>query len=269
LKYVLDDWGFEKFIAAVEDELGRKLRRVDSNRVAPPTSEDRLAHVGFHPQKQPGHNYVGVVLPVGRISSEQARCLAEIAETYGNGELRCSVWQNVLIPHIRDSDVEAVKRELDLSGLGYQASSFRAGLVACTGNAGCKFAASNTKAHALKIAETLESQFQLDQPINIHVTGCHHSCAQHYIGDIGLLGCKVERGEDMVEGYHVHLGGGWGDRQGIARLLFESITFDEIPTLIGSIVAGYLANREPEESFVAFANRHNDQELKSMAAIAV
>ncbi len=269
LKYVLDDWGFEKFIAAVEDELGRKLRRVDSNRVVPPTSEDRLAHVGFHPQKQPGHNYVGVVLPVGRISSEQARCLAEIAETYGNGELRCTVWQNILIPHIRDSDIEAVKQELDFNGLGYQASSFRAGLVACTGNAGCKFAASNTKAHALKIAETLESQFQLDQPINIHVTGCHHSCAQHYIGDIGLLGCKVERGEDMVEGYHVHLGGGWRDRQGIARLLFEFIGFDEIPTLIGSIVAGYLANREPDESFVAFVNRYSDEDLKTMAAIAV
>lgn len=268
LKYVLDDWGFEKFLLAVEDELGRRLRRVNSSRVALPTAEDRLAHVGIHSQKQTGRSYVGVVLPVGRISQKQAECLAEIAETYGNGELRCTVWQNIVIPHVRDADLESVRRELQEHGLDYRASSFRAGLVACTGNAGCKYAASSTKAHALKLAETLESQFELDQPINIHLTGCHHSCAQHYIGDIGLLGCKVEQGDDMVEGYHVHLGGGWGERQGIARLLFEFVPFDEIPALIGSLVAGYLANRESGESFVAFVKRHTDEALKSMAVVA-
>ncbi len=265
LKYVLDDWGFDRFIAEVEKELGRGLRRVDPNRVSEPAAEDRFAHVGIHPQKQSGRHYVGLVLPVGRIHSEQARELARIAETYGNGELRCTVWQNIVIPFIRDEDIETVKRELDAIELGYEASCFRAGLVACTGNAGCKFAASNTKGHAMKIAETLESQFELEQPINIHLTGCHHSCAQHYIGDIGLLGCSVERGDDMVEGYHVHLGGGWGDRQAIARLLFESVTFDEIPSLISAIVRGYLGNRQGEESFAEFANRQSDEELKSMA----
>lgn len=269
LKYVLDDWGFEKFVNAVEEELGRKLRRVSSEYLTMAGNEDRLAHVGFHPQKQAERNYVGVVLPVGRITCDQARGLAEIAEQYGNGELRCTVWQNILIPHIRDSDVDAVKRALESIALGYEASSFRAGLVACTGSAGCKFAASNTKAHAIEIAEFLEGQFQLDQPINIHLTGCHHSCAQHYIGDIGLLGCKVEQGEEMVDGYHVHLGGGWADRQGIARLLFQSIAFDDIPALIGSIVEGYIANRNADEAFVDFCKRHSDEELKSLAAIAI
>ena len=126
--------------------------------------------------------------------SNQARGLAEIANTYGNGEIRLTVWQNLLIPHVRDEDVPTVERELELLGLSCQASSFRAGLVACTGSAGCKFAASDTKRNAMQIAEALEGQFQLETPINIHLTGCHHSCAQHYIGDIGLLGfvCGAE-----------------------------------------------------------------------------
>ncbi|MFK8114566.1 MAG: NirA family protein [Rubripirellula sp.] len=269
LKYVLDDWGFSKFIEAVEQEMGRELSTSEIAFTDTAAAEDRLAHVGFHPQRQSERNYVGVVLPVGRITSDQARSLAHIAQTYGNGELRCTVWQNILIPHIRDADVDAVKQELDLCGLGYEASSFRAGLVACTGSAGCKFAASNTKLHAMELAKRLESQFQLDQPINIHLTGCHHSCAQHYIGDIGLLGCKVEQGEDMVEGYHVHVGGGWGERRGVARLLFESIVFDELADLIGGLIAGYLANRNQDELFVEFMNRHDDAEIKTLASISV
>lgn len=201
LKYVLDAWGFERFLAAVEAELGRPLRRF-ANSIEPPTAEDRTAHIGFHPQKQKGRHYVGVVLPVGRIHADQLRRLADIAEAYGTGELRLTVWQNLIIPHIRGTDIAEVKRSIEAAGLGWDASSFRAGLVACTGNAGCKFAASNTKKHAMLLAEHLQSRFQLDCPINIHLTGCHHSCAQHYIGDIGLLACQVEMGEETVEGYH-------------------------------------------------------------------
>lgn len=269
LKYVLDDWGFDKFIAAVEEELGSSLTRFDSAKVTTGDAENRFAHIGFHPQKQEGRSYVGVVLPVGRITSEQARAISEIAQTHGNGELRCTVWQNVLIPHIADTDIAVVKQKLDLCGLGYEASSFRAGLVACTGSAGCKFAAADTKHHAMEIAKALESQFDLDQPLNIHLTGCHHSCAQHYIGDIGLMGCKVEQGDDMVDGYHVHVGGGWGQRQGIARVLAEFVPFTEIPELIAGLVAGYLANRQSEEPFVDFVNRHEDAELKSLITITV
>ena len=270
LKYVLDAWGFEKFVAGVEEELGRTLRKVDTERLVVSTVEDRQAHIGFHPQKQAGRQYVGVVLPVGRITSEQCRALADIAETYGNGDIRCTVWQNILIPNIRDEDVDAVKNELESIGLGYEASSFRAGLVACTGSAGCKFAGSDTKAHAMQIAEALENRLELDQPLNIHLTGCHHSCAQHYIGDIGLLGCQVEREEDeeMVDGYHVHLGGGWGNRQAMGRMVFKSVPFDEVPELMVAIVDGYLQNRDGDESFVEFTNRLSDEELKSLAAVA-
>jgi ferredoxin-nitrite reductase len=265
LKYGLDQWGFDKFVAAVEEQLGHSLGRFDESKLKKTAPENRMAHVGVHRQFQEGLNYVGVVLPVGRVTSDQARAIAKIADTYGSGEIRLTVWQNVLIPDIADKDLRAVKDDLAEIGLGYDASSFRAGLVACTGSGGCKFAASETKTHAMQLAEHLEAQFELDSPINIHLTGCHHSCAQHYIGDIGLLGCKVEKDDDMVDGYHVHLGGGWGDRQGIGRLIFESIAYEEIPGLLSAIIGGYLQQRNAAESFVEFASRSSDDDLKSLA----
>jgi len=270
LKYVLDDWGFEKFLAAVEQQLDGLLRRFPVDQLDLASHENRLAHVGVHPQKQSGLFYIGVVVPVGRLSSVQAAQLAEISERYGRGELRLTAWQNLLIPHVPAHHIEAVQQELEAIGLGSEASSFRAGLVACTGNAGCKYAAANTKAHALELAAFLESQLSLDTPLNLHLTGCHHSCAQHYIGDLGLLACQVEQGDDTVEGYHIHVGGGWGDRQAIGRLLFPAVPFSECGSLLLQLLAGYLDRRAVGEEFSAFAARHTDDELKALVySIAV
>ncbi|QDT58680.1 Sulfite reductase [ferredoxin] [Stieleria bergensis] len=269
LKYVLDDWGFERFITEVEQELGDPLPRCDEARLTKSTVEDRLAHIGFHAQKQPGKQYVGVVLPVGRLTSQQARQLALLSRRYGSGEIRLTVWQNLILPDIEEQDVQRVKDALVEMGLGYEASSFRAGLVACTGSGGCKFAAAETKTHGMFLADFLESRFDLDVPINLHLTGCHHSCAQHYIGDIGLLGCKVEQGDDMVDGYHIHFGGGWGMNQGIGRLVFESVAFSDVPAKLASVISAYLQQRHDGESFVAFTARHSDQELQAMDGFPV
>src|SRR5262249_50899847 len=158
--------------------------------------------------KQHRLNWVGVVLPVGRLTPDQMRGLARIAHDFGDGDIRLTVWQNLLISGIADEHLPSVEAAIDALGLSTRASSIRAGLVACTGNVGCKFAASDTKRHAEEIARWCETRVDLDGPVNIHLTGCHHSCAQHYIGDIGLLACKVETSEegDAVEGYHVLVG---------------------------------------------------------------
>ncbi|WP_404308597.1 NirA family protein [Neorhodopirellula lusitana] len=267
LKYVLDDWGFDKFIEAVEAEMGKTLRRVDAARVTSVSNEDRQAHVGFHEQKQAGRYYVGVVLPVGRITSDQGRALAAIAEEYGNSEVRWTVWQNLLLPGIREADIDNVKKAILDCGLDYRATSVRAGLVACTGSAGCKYGGADTKATAMQLAAVLDEHLDLDVPINIHLTGCHHSCAQHYIGDIGLIACQVEQGEDMVDGYHVMVGGGWGDRQGIGRPLLEAIVFDDLPLMMVGLIGGYLEQRDDGESFVDFARRKTDDELRAFTRV--
>lgn len=264
LKYVLDDWGFDKFLTEVEQRLGKPLRRVSSDHFEVPNHEDRLAHIGFNPQSQAGLYYVGLVLPVGRVTSQQARGIAAIADRFGNGQIRATVWQNLLLPGIQEADIPAVKAAIQDLGLGYQASTFQAGLIACTGSAGCKFANAPTKEHALQIAQSLQSAFDLEQPINIHVTGCHNSCAQHYIGDIGLQGCKVEQGEDMVDGYHVHLGGGWGNRQAIGRRIFESVAWPDILPLLHAIIESYLSHRQGQQSFVEFAATQTDEQWKTL-----
>jgi ferredoxin-nitrite reductase len=267
LKYVLDDWGFPRFLEEVEKELGRPLPRVALDRCEAPAAEDRWAHVGFHPQKQPGKVYVGVVLPVGRMTSDQVDGLADIADRFGGRSVRLTVWQNLLIPDIARGDVEAVKLAIEALGLHWDASGVRSGLVACTGNAGCKFAGADTKRHAMEIAGYLEARLTLDRPINIHVTGCPNSCAQHYIGDIGLEGTRVEVGDELVEGYHLCVGGGWGAEQGTGRRLLDSLPVEKIPPIIERLIGHYLANRAgPDESFALFARRHEVEALRSILA---
>lgn len=268
LKYVLDAWGFDRFIEATAEEYGRPLRRVALDRCEPAAPEDRWAHVGFHPQKQPGRSYVGVVLPVGRMTADQVDGLAGVADRFGSGSIRLTVWQNLLIPDIAGADVPAVRAAIEALGLHWDASAVRSGLVACTGSAGCKFAGADTKRNAMELAEYLEGRVAPDRPINIHVTGCPNSCAQHYIGDIGLEGTKVEVGEEMVEGYHLFVGGGWGPEQGAGRRLLDSLPFEKIPPVVGRLIAHYLAARTgPDESFAAFARRHDVEDLRAVAAV--
>jgi len=271
LKYVLDRMGRAEFLKEVEKEYGAPLRRVSGLLLDPRPLADKHGHIGVHPQKQPGLNYLGVVLPVGRITSEQMRGLADISERFGSGTLRLTVWQNLLISDVADKDVGVCVAALAALGIGVEASAIRRGLVACTGNAGCKFAASNTKGHALRLADHLELRVAVDLPINIHLTGCHHSCAQHYVGDIGLLACKVERGEDSVEGYHVYIGGGAAStaEQAMAREYARDVVFDELPLLIEKLLSAWLAHRAgPTESFFEFCRRHEVDALRDLAARA-
>ncbi|HTN73594.1 MAG TPA: NirA family protein [Pirellulaceae bacterium] len=266
LKYLLDAWGFEKFLAETAKHLPFAWRRFAIEKCDARPSEDRLAHVGVHRQKQADRNYVGVVLPVGRLTSDQLRGLAALSERYGSSELRLTVWQNLLLTDIHDADLDDVKQAIEELGLDWQATSLRAGLVACTGNTGCKFAAANTKGQAMIIARHLEQHLTIDTPINIHLTGCHHSCAQHYIGDIGLIATKVAQGDDMLEGFHIFVGGGWGERQAIGRELFNSVTCERIPSLLEQLLRGYLERRTAAESFADFARRHSIEQLRGFVA---
>lgn len=269
LKYVLDDWGFDRFLVAVEEKLGRRLVRVGATFVAPRPAYDRLAHIGVHAQAQAGLNWIGVALPVGKLTVAQMRVIAAIARHSGDGDIRLTVWQNLLISGVPDASVDDVLANLEAIGLSAEASLLRAGLIACTGATGCKFAAAHTKEDALAIAAHCEPQIVLDQPVNIHLTGCHNSCAQHYIGDIGLIGARVPVGEegDTVEGYDLYVGGGYGVDGGIARAFREKIKAEEAPAVVKSILDAWQMHRATaDESFVAFARRHDMEALTVLVA---
>lgn len=266
MKYVIDRHGLDWYRAEVEKLLGRELPRLALSDCEARPPLNRLGHVGVHRQKQEGYSYIGVALPVGRLESEQMDGLACIASSYGSGTIRLTVWQNLILSDIPDARVEAACREIEALGLACHASSVRAGVVACTGNTGCKFSASDTKRHALAIIEHMEPRLALDVPVNIHLTGCHHSCAQHYIGDVGLLAAKVSVSEDTeVEGYHLYVGGGYGNARALAREVLRDVHAENVPVVLERLFSAYGRLRSgPEEPFHVFARRQTTEQLRAL-----
>ena len=263
LKYVLDAWGFDKFIAATEEKLGYTLPRVKMADCQERLPVDRQKHIGVHEDKF-GKRYIGVALPLGRMTPDQMRTMGQIVQRYGQNDVRLTVWQNVILPHIPVEDVDDVIAKLKRAGLSVEASSFAAGAIACTGKFGCKYASAHTKESLTAAVEYLQERLELDQPINIHATGCSHSCAQHYIGDIGLIGSSIGQGDAMQEAFQVFLGGGSDHDQGIAVQLCGPVAVNKIPMFIEHILRQYLAERTPGERFLDFTRRHTPEELKSL-----
>ncbi len=141
--------------------------------------------------------------------------------------------------------------------------------MACTGNTGCKYSATNTKSHALALADHLESKLELDTPVNIHLTGCPHSCAQHHVADIGLLGVSVEVKGEPAQGYHVFVGGGAGPEQALGREIVRDVPQPELAPLLERLLRGYLNQRREAESFHDFTTRHSAEELRALCVPAV
>ena len=264
LKYVIEKWGLAKYMEEVERKLAFQLPRLPLDQCEPRKVPIQHGHIGVFKQAQHGLNYIGAVITVGRMKPKQMRRVADIAQNYGSGEVRLTVWQNLIIPNVPDAFVETVKKNLVKMGFHHSATTISGGLIACTGNTGCQWAATNTKGQSVLLARHLEKKVQLDLPINIHLTGCPNSCAQHYMGDIGLLGAKVNQGGDTVEGYHVVLGGGFGEKQAVAREVFRGVAFNELPTLLEHVLKVYLARRDRGESFVDFTRRHTVKELQEL-----
>jgi ferredoxin-nitrite reductase len=265
LKYLIDAWGIEKFLCETEKLLAFPLIRVPESECEPRRPIARAGHIGIHSQLQTDLHYIGLSIPVGRLPVAQMRAIADIADRFGSGEIRLTVWQNLLIPNIHARHLAHAQQALTSAGLNYKAGTVLSGTIACTGNQGCRFSATDTKTHAVTLAKLLDERFPilnqpiLDQPINLHVTGCNHSCAQHYIGDLGLMGVKVS-GE---EGYQVLIGGGADQDQGLARELIPAIRFTELPAKMESLFATFTQRRKPEESFLVFTRRHTIPELQS------
>ncbi len=266
LKYLLEKEGVPWFLERAQEKLdefgsGIALRSLPADQSKPRVPIDRQGHIGVHPQKQDGLNYIGVALELGRLSPDQMRVLAKVARDYGQGDLRLTVWQNPMVPHIADADVGAAVAAIEEAGMFTKASSFAAGAVACTGKWGCKFGMAYTKQDALTLVRHLEAKYTLDRPINIHLTGCVNSCAQHYIGDIGLMGVS---GPEGGEGYNIVIGGGSDLDQALARPLVGPVASGDIHSIVEHIVGTYLARRSGNETFLEFVRKLEDAELATL-----
>src|SRR5690606_204085 len=175
LKYLLEKWGFEKFIDESAKKLAFPLGRLPLESCQPRCPVRKHAWLGVNKQSQPGLNSIGIGVPVGRLSPKQMHALADLATHFGKGELRLSAWQNVIIPHIPDAFVETVRRSIHRHGFTTEPNLLTGGIIACTGNRGCKYAAADTKAHAVALIKHLGKRTEPGCALNIHFTGCPHS----------------------------------------------------------------------------------------------
>jgi ferredoxin-nitrite reductase len=267
LCYLLDRLGIEKFLQLVQAKLTFGLRFLAAEHCSPRPPVDKHGHIGIHRQIQPGLSSIGIVIPVGRMSAEQMFSLAELADTCGDGELRPTVWQNIIVPNVRDTRVPEAVRMISAMGYDVSSTALSGCLVACTGNTGCRFSATDTKQHALQLAQHLDQRFELDIPINIHLTGCPNSCAQHRVADIGLLGTSVQTASGSVEGYHVFIAGGVEQERGLGREFAQNVPFLKLPMLLEGLLHVYQGRRNLGESFVDFARRHDIDTLRSLAGV--
>lgn len=263
-KYVVESLGLEGVLKETEKLLSFPLTRLAPDSALQekrPFSQQGHSHVGVFPQKQEGLVYVGASVPVGQLTARQLERVADLAESYGSGEVRLTVWQNFIIPNVKSAYAATVAKSLRKLGFPCEQSNLKSGFVACTGNKYCKFAASDTKGHAIAMMDYLDKRVKLDRPVNIHFTGCAHSCAQHFMGDIGLLGTKVK--SECGEGYHITVGGGFGENRKIGRQIFSGVPFESLGATLEAMLRAYLAKREGQETFHSFCNRHTVGQLQA------
>lgn len=261
LKYLLESKGVEWFLAESAKRVSFPLIRLPASACVPRRPAEKHAWLGSRKQAQPHLNSLGVGCPVGRLTPKQMHRLADLAAHYGKSELRLTVWQNLLIPHLPDAFIPTVERAIVNMGLYHEAGLAVGGIIACTGSWGCKYASADTKATALRLIKELPLRVTIDQPVNIHVTGCANSCAQHYAGDIGFISTKLQDGS---AGYHLVLGGGMDQEQGIAREIFKGLRDTELTEVVVKVLSTWHRHRRTGETFVQWSRRHEVKQLQEL-----
>jgi sulfite reductase (ferredoxin) len=262
--FLRQGWTAESFQRELETRLGFRLEPAADEQVPNDLYRD---HVGIHPQKQSGYFYIGAAVLRGRISAQQMRTAAELAERYADGKLRTTNMQNLLIANVPWTNTESLARELNAAGLPVQGSSFWRGTVACSGSEYCKLAITETKSFSRWLVEELEERLPgFEQHLKLHVTGCPNSCGQHWIADIGIEGKKIKVGDRMEDAYYFCVGGAVGLHQSIARPVGFRCAATEVPDAIERLLRRYLDDRQHNENLRQFFARHSDTELREFLA---
>jgi ferredoxin-nitrite reductase len=267
IKFMMDDYGPEGVRKKIEEQLGRPL---PDGTVPDATSE--ADHIGIHPQRQDGLVYVGVPVSSGRITGTKLERIAALVDSFG-GDVRFTRQQNFILGNVpvdRLEDVKALLAELDLPverGRAFARS------IACTSHKFCNYSVAETKGKLEEILDLLSTRFGTEQigDLAIHMDGCPHACAQHWIGEIGLQGTttRVDGSDERVEAYDVSVGGGLGKRTAIGRRLLNRVPTSEIDGVMERLVGGWLAARADHGgagfTFGDFCAEHDDDELKALA----
>jgi sulfite reductase beta subunit-like hemoprotein len=261
MKFMVDDYGPEGIRAEMERRLGRRL----TDFTIPPPAEFR-DHIGVHPQKQAGLFYVGAPVHLGLASGDQMVAVADLAERLG-GDVRLTRQQNLVVTNVPESRIDETVAELGTIGFPLDANPIRASSIGCTGEPHCNFSVTETKTRLDTLVRHLEQRFGDDVAgLRLHLDGCPHACAQHWVGDIGFQGTTVrdEKGKRR-QAFDVFLRGGLGPRAAIARPVFRRVPSEELDETVDRLVVGWLGMRREGEDFRAFCDRMSDEELGILA----
>jgi len=264
LKFMIDDYGPEKFRELVEERLGRTLTDLPQ----PPVPHGETGHIGIHPQKQAGLYYVGFPVSLGLLRGEQMVRIAEVAASYG-GDIRLTRQQNFILTQIPEPRLaEAIERVAEI-GFSPEVNHIRALSIACTGEQFCNFSVTPTKSKLAEIIEHLEKTFgQAVADLRLNLDGCPHACAHHWTGDIGLQG-TTGRGAagEKLEAFDVILRGGLGAQAAIGKPILRCVPSAQVEKCLERLVRAYLTGRQEGESFKGFCDRRTDEELIALAAV--
>ncbi len=243
LKFLFLEFGWtpERFQEELEKRIGYALEPAAAE--IPPNDAYR-DHIGVHPQKQPGYSYLGLSIPAGRMSADQIRGVAELSEHYGDGSVRTTNMQNIVIANVPNARLDALVAAAEDAGFKLKGSPFVRGTVACTGTQFCKLALTETKSFALDLSSELERRIpDFPENLRINVTGCPNDCGQRWISDIGLQGGRMKVDGQQVECYDVFLGGGLGATPEVTRRVKYRAPIAQIPDSLERIVRAYLDDR--------------------------
>ncbi len=233
LMWLIDEWGIEKF----RDEVERKLGKPFLSAAAKDEIDwEKRDHIGVHKQKQPGLNYVGLHVPVGRLYPEDMFDMARLAEVYGSGEIRLTVEENFIIPDVSDSRLETLLTEPLLEKFSVNPAPLTRALVSCTGAQFCNFALIETKNRALAMIKELEMELEVTRPVRIHWTGCPNSCGQPQVADIGLMGTKARKNGKAVEGVDIYMGGKVGKDAHLGSCVVKGIPCEDLLPVLRELI---------------------------------
>jgi ferredoxin-nitrite reductase len=233
LMWLIDELGLAQFRSLVETEFGKPL--------ATATEEDLIDwekrdHLGVYQQKQPGLNYVGLHVPTGRLWADDLFNIARIAEVYGDGEIRMTVEQNLIIPNIPDDHLAAFLDEPLLQKFAIAPKTLERSLISCTGAQFCNFALVETKKQSLALVRELDAELDIPDTVRIHWTGCPNSCAQPQVADIGLMGTKVRKDGKSVEGVDLYMGGKVGKGAKLGDRVEKGIPCTDLKSTLKTIL---------------------------------
>jgi sulfite reductase beta subunit-like hemoprotein len=262
LKFMVDDIGPDGVLQRVEAKLGRTLERFD----LPPISAHPSAHVGVHPQRRDGLSSIGVPVRLGLTSGDQLVAVADLADETG-GDVRITRQQNLVLTGVRD--VDAAVHRLAQIGLPLDTNEIWAHAIACTGEPHCNFSVGETKTRLQTLVEHLEATFgPAAGDLRLHLDGCPHACAQHWVGDLGFQATtgKDEDG-NRVSAYDLFVRGSLGPDAAIGGSLFRRIPSDRLEPAVEGLVRGWVERRADGETFTDFQRRLSDDELGALAGL--